>query len=204
VSRLVPFQPALRALDTILGWKDPWMPVERLRMDERRRSWHRCGSGRALVSLVQGCDELYSDEILLGLPERERGRMPCGATVLWARVEGPDQLERARKFRPLPTMAVQEGSSTRRWLLWAVDRWMPYFEVEERNRKIAYRLGATQKHGLPENFWLPAPGSCLRVGRSRPVPIIVRRLESQVFSPDIVTRRLKQPPERDAWKAAAR
>jgi hypothetical protein len=200
VSRLVPFQPALRAIDTLLGYRDPWMPVERRRVDESKRCWHHSGDGKALVTLVAGCDELHSDEILLGLPERERGKMPCGATILWCRVEGPQQIKRAHQFRPLPSVAVQANGV--RWLIWPLRNWLPYFEVEERNRKIAYRLGATQKYGSPEEFWLPAPGSCLRVGRVRPVPVVTRRLEPVAFSPDEVTGGLKEPPAKFDWRQA--
>jgi hypothetical protein len=197
---LVPFQPALRALDLLLGYHDPWLPVDRLRGDERRRNWHRCGDGQALVTLVSRADELWSDELHLGLPERRRGAQPCGATALWARIEGPKELKRAHGFRPLPSVAVQANGV--RWLIWPLDRWLPYFEVEERNRKIAFRLGATQKYGSPENFWLPAPGSCLRVGRSRPVPVVCRRLQPHVFSPDQVTAGLKEPPAKFDWRQA--
>ena len=203
MSRLVPFQPALRALDLLMGWKDPWMPVRRRRDRSERSCWHHCGSDPgALATLVGRCDELYSDEVLLGLPERERGKFPCGATILWARVEGPQQIKRAHQFRPLPSVAVQVNGV--RWLIWPLNVWLPYFDVEERNRKIAYRLGATQKFGVPENFWMPAPGSCLRVDRVRPVPVVCRRLEPQVFSPDVVTGRLKNPPEKFDWREAVR
>jgi hypothetical protein len=197
---LVPFQPALRALDLLLGWKDPWLPVDRLRGDESKRAWHRCGDGSALVTLVSRADELWSDELHLGLSERRRGGQPCGATALWARIEGPKELQRAHGFRPLPSVAVQANGV--RWLIWPLDRWLGYFDVEERNRKIAYRLGATQKYGVPEEFRLPAPGSCLRVGRSRPVPVVCRRLQPVVFSPDQVTGRLKEPPAKYDWRQA--
>lgn len=200
---IVPFQNALSALDLLAGWKDRMMPVERVRMDGRRSCWHVCGSPRALVGLVQRCDELYSDEITLRLPEPRRWGGPMGATILWVRVEGDKQLEHARKFRPLPTMAVAEGSSSRRWLIWAVDRYLPYFEVDERNRKIAYRIGAVQKHGLPEGLRLPAPGSCVRMERARPVPVVCRRLVPVVFDPDAVTRGLRSPPEPKWMEARA-
>ena len=198
MSRLVPFQPALRALDTLLGWRDPWLPVERRRDGETRSCWHRCHDGAALIMLVARADELWSDEVLLGLPERTRGRGQSGATILWCRVEGPKQLKRAYAYRPLPNIAVQEGS--KRWLIWALDRWLPYFDVEDRNRKLAYHLGAVQRFGSPENFALPAPGSCAREGRTRPAPVVTRRLEPGTFAPDALTRRLKEPPDRDAWR----
>ena len=200
MTPLVPLQPVLRAIDHVLGWHDRWLPVDRVREDGTRRCWHHTGDGQALVTLVTRCDELYSDEIHLGLPEANRGGGPMGATFLWARIDGKQQLQRAHRFRPLPSIAV--GHNGTRWLIWPVNQWLPYFDVEERNRKIAYRLGATQKFGLPEEFRLPAPGSCLRVGRARPVPVVCRRLEPVVFSPDQVTKRLKDPPAKYDWRQA--
>lgn len=198
MARLVPFQQALSALDAIMGWRDRWLPVRRLREDAERPCWHHTGNPRALTTLVARSDELWSDEVLLGVPERERGRGPCGATFLWCRVEGPKEIKRAHQFRPLPSVAVQANGV--RFLIWPLKTWLPYFDVEERNRKIAYRLGATQKYGTPENLWMPAPGSCLRVGRARPVPVVCRRLEAVAFKPDQVTGRLKDPPERYDWR----
>ena len=196
---IVRFQDALSALDLLLGYRDRWIPLDHAREGRegarRRRYWHHAGSTRALIEVVRGCDELWSDEIHLGLAEPRRGSGPMGAGILWARVEGKEQLERARKFRPLPTLAVQEGSSTRRWLIWGLREWLPYFDVEQMNRRVAYALRATQKHGLPENFWLPAPGSSLSVGRDRPVPIVARRLQPHVFTAQQVAGRLKDPPE---------
>lgn len=195
---IVRYQDALCALDLLLGWRDPWIPLSRAYAGRggavRRPCWHHAGSPRALVELVRLSDELQSAEVHIGCAEPRRGGGPMGAPVLWVRVEGPEQLKRARRFRPLPTMAVQEGSSTRRWLLWGLREWLPYFDVEQMNKRIAYRLGAVQKHGSPERLWLPAPGSVLSVDRGRPVPVVCRRLVPAVFTARQVAGRLKDPP----------
>lgn len=198
------FSEALAALDTLMGYHDRWMRTEFRREGRTAIFYHRCGNPQALVRLVQRSDELYSDEIVLRLPEHLRWKGQMGGTVLWCRVEGTDQLRRARAFRPLPTLVLQEGSSSRRLLMWGLRTWIPYFDVEDRNRKIAYRLRAVQRFGSPENLVVPAPGTCLRVGRTRPVPIVVSRLTTDVYEPDQITRLLKEPPPvRMPWEVAA-
>lgn len=198
---VAPFQEALQAIDLLAGWAGGWMCVERNRDDQSRLFWHRCGDARGLVDLVRSCDERYSDEILLRLPEPKRWNGgPSGGSILWCRISGSDQLERARRFRPLPTLVLQEGASTRRLLVWGLTDWLGYFDLEEANRKIAYRLRAVQKDGVPENLRIPCPGSCLRVGRQRPAPVVVGRLTTDVYAARQVVGRLKAPPEQKWWE----
>lgn len=196
------FSEALRALDLLMGWRDPWMPID---YGGDRRTWHRCGDPSGLARLIQAWDERWSEEMLLGLPwARMSSGGPCGATILWARVEGKDQTQRAHRFRPLPTMVIREGASSRRLLMWALDEWRDYFDVEKANKRIAYRLRSKQCDGLPERLRVPAPGTCLRVGRTRPVPVVVARLEPVFFSINAVAGRLKDPPpQRMPWETAA-
>lgn len=195
---------ALEAFDWMAGWAGGWMPVERRRdAGHARMWWHHCGqadSGRVLAETVRGLDERWSPEIRLGLPQSRRWNGGVGAvTVLWAVVEGSDQVARAQRFRPRPSMVVRAGVGSRRWLLWALDRPAGYFDVQAANRRLAYALHATQKHGDPDGLSLPAPGSCLRVGRARPVPVVVSRLSVETFALRAVVGRLKEPPPRDAW-----
>ncbi len=96
-------------------------------------------------------------------------------------------------------MALQEGSSSRRLLLWALEESVDFFSIEEANRRIAYHLRAVQKHGDPDALRVPAPGTFLRVGRSRPVPVVVSRLEPDFYTVAGVAGRLKEPPPKDAW-----
>lgn len=191
------------ALAFILGWSAPaWMPVFQDRDGRSVRNWHRVGvrgAGGLLASHVRALDELHSYEVAFGLPRRQRGGGVARGTCLWVRVEGKEQLERARRFRPLPTVALQEGSSSRRLLLWALEESVDFFSLEEANRRIAYHLRAVQKHGDPDGLRVPAPGTFLRVGRSRPVPVVVSRLEPDFFTVGVVAGRLKDPPPRDAW-----
>lgn len=117
----------------------------------------------------------------------------------WCRIEGEKQLKRARWFKPLPTMVLSEGGSTRKWLIWWTNQ-LDYTTAEDFNKRIAYKLGAVQKHGSPENLRIPLPGTCLRVGRSRPVPIVVSRLEPVRFEAAKRFGGLRKPPEVDFSK----
>jgi hypothetical protein len=125
------------------------------------------------------------------------------ASMLWCRVEGSDQLERARRFRPLPSIVFAEGSSSRRLLFWPLEAVHPWGEVLAANRRIAYRLRAVQKHGDPDELVFSAPGTCLRSGRARPVPVRVVRLTVETFTLAQVASRLRDPPE-VRWYEVAR
>jgi hypothetical protein len=137
-------------------------------------------------------------EVLIGMPQAR----PCNGgvsngTVLWCRVEGKEQLARARQFRPLPSLVLAEGSSSRRWLLWSLRETAGYTELVSANRKIAYALKATQKFGDPDLAWLPAPGT--RLGKTASIPVRVARLTAEDWTVRDVTGRLKEPPPKDAW-----
>lgn len=197
------FNEALYAIDFILGWAGGSMPVELT--SERVTFWHRCGQpgdGARLARVVRWHDERLDTEIRLGIPQAG----PCNggvsaATALWAVVDGKDQLQRAWRFKPRPSMVLQAGGGSRRWLLWALSERVDYFALEAANRKIAYALRAVQKHGDPDRISFPAPGTCLREDRARPVPVRVARLTTDSFTAQSVVGRLKEPPPKDAWLA---
>ena len=204
---IVPPRDALQAIDTILGGAEPWMPVERRRdPNVRKLGWHHCGvpgSHRRFADHVRAQDERWSMEVAFGLPRRQRwADGPVRSTVLWVMVSGADQVKRAARLRPAPTLAIREGSSSRRWLVWWLERPIFILDAEQRNRRIAYAVRATQKHGR-DGVWFPAPGSFLRVGRSRPLPVTCSRLTTASYEPDAVTGRLKEPPPADAWLRVA-
>lgn len=155
-----------------------------------------------LAGMVRWLDERHDDDVLIGLPwEHARSGGVSRVSVLWARVEGEEQLRWAKAFRPLPTMILQEGSTTRRWLLWALEEPVGYFDAVDFNRRLAYRFRGVQKWSDPDLLWLPAPGTCLRSDRARPVPIRVSRVTTATFRAGDVAGALKQPPE-PVWMGA--
>lgn len=196
------FDHAAQALLTISAYWGSWMPVRCASWPHTEHCWRR-GPRDDLAGLIRWLDEQYSDEIRLGVPQERIDNGGVGrCSMLWAHVTGHDQLDRAQRFRPRPTLVIAEGTSTARWLIWWLDKPMNYFDVVAANRKVAYALHARQKDGDPDMAWIPAPGSCLRDGRSRPAPVRVSRLTTASFELPAVVGRLREPPDRFAWMDA--
>jgi len=196
------FDEALQWLLVCTSW---WGGALRLRLGSWPLSdviWRRWPED--LAGMVRWLDEQHDDEVMIGLPwDRPTSGGVTKTSVLWARVEGDKQLAWAKRFRPLPTMILQEGSSTRRWLLWALEEPVHYFDAVELNKRLAYKFGAVQKWSDPDLLWLPAPGTCLRSDRARPVPIRVSRVTTATFLAGDVAGHLKAPPE-PVWMSASR
>lgn len=197
------FDIAAQALLLMSAFWGGWLPIRLGSWGQFEMCWRR-GPSQDLAGLVRYLDEHHADTIELGIPRERIPKRPeedgvGRCSILWTRVAGTDQLERARRFRPLPSMVLQEGTSSRRWLIWSLDRPVGYFDAVERNRRLAYAFGAVQKFGNPDEAWLAAPGTCVRSG-SRPVPVRVTRLSTDSYGPQI-TDRLKEPPDKLAWMA---
>jgi hypothetical protein len=189
------FDEALEWLSACSSWWGGWL---RIRLgswgDEDGVIWRRWPED--VAGMVRWLDEEHDDEVLLGLPwSRKDAGGVAKVSLLWARVEGDKQLAWARRHRPLPTMILQEGTSTRRWLLWALEEPVGWVEAVEANKRLAYRFGGVQKWADPDVLWLPAPGTCLRAGRTRPVPIRVSRVTTATFLAGDVAGGLKDPPQ---------
>lgn len=207
------FDEALHALAFILGWHGGIMEVQTWR---EGRGWHSDffdmaapGVGGRLARFVRTTDERYSSEVLLGAPAGKPKGGVGTATAFWVRVEGTVQNRWLASFRPEPTIVLREGSSSRRWALWALEHPVRWVGVDRGNRRLAHRMRAPKKWAEPERLWLPAPGCCLRKDRARPVPVVVERLEPVSFGPlDVIGdrvvdgrrhRALPDAPEADAW-----
>lgn len=192
------FDHAAQAFLTIAAYWRSWMPVRCEQWPHGHYCWRR--GDQDLAGLIRFLDEEYGDEIRLGIPQERIDNGGVGrVSMLWARVSGNEQLQRAQRFRPRPTLVIQEGTSTARWLIWWLERPMSYFDVIAANRKLAYGLHAVQKSGDPDAAWIPAPGSMLR-GK----PVRVTRLTTASFELPAVVAHLKEPPDRFAWLDAAR
>lgn len=206
---VAPWDEALRAIVFILGWNGGIMEVQSW-AEGRSFPSHfitmgQPDSGRRVARWVRMKDERQSAEVLLGVPAARRAGGVRTATAFWARVEGTEQNRWLERFRPVPTIVLREGTSSRRWCLWALEHEVKWQGVDRGNRRISHRLRAPKKHAEPERLWLPAPGSCLRRGKSKPVPVVVERLGVESYRPLDVVGRLPDAPATDAWlKGAAR
>ncbi len=126
-----------------------------------------------------------------------------GARVLWVRVESKRQEEMLRAFRPSPTLVMKEGATCRLVALWSLWRPLGYEYLVRANERLAHAIGSPRKHAVPE-FTFAVPGSCLRLGRARPVPVRVVHFDPEaVFTPRMVVGGLRDAPDRDAWRQAA-
>lgn len=200
------FQDALVALVGITAWGGGWIPVDLARPGHRIQIWipvedSLVRTGQRLADFVQHRDETYSDEIRIGLPRRERGWGTASpSSVLWAATETPDQVKALQRFRPAPTLVLREGSSSRRMALWALERPLAWEWCVRANKRIAHRLRAPKKFADPDLFAVPAPGTCLHLGRARPAPVSVELLEPVAYTARAVVGRLKDAPDPQAWR----
>lgn len=152
--------------------------------------------GLELAERAARWDMLGSKEVAIGLPwSAPSAYGPGKVTVLWAWAETRDSVWRAAKRFPVaPSVALKMGGSCRRLLLWGLDSAEGHVLVQSDNRRIAYRLGAPQKWAEPERLRIPLPGTFLRVGRTRPAPVLVTRLEPDCHDRRQIAGRLKDPP----------
>jgi hypothetical protein len=143
------------------------------------------------------------DVLLSAGSRRRRGFGSCHrAGVLWARVEGKRQALELLRFRPSPTIVLREGSTSRRTALWALRQPLSGEWLDRANRRVAHKLFAAKKWGVPE-FEFHAPGSCLRVGRARPVPVRTEWFDpTALFMAREVVGQLREAPNPNAWRQA--
>lgn len=187
---------ALWALLLLLGWKGGEIPVY---LDGSGPiTWVDLASlargTTALARNVERWDRVQSRQVEIGLPQ-VRGIGPEQSTVLWAWAESRDSVKRAVRRRPAPTMVLRMGTSCRRLLIWALRETVPSISVEAANKRLSYVLRAPQVQADPEKLRIPVPGTFLRVGRKRPVPVLVTLVDTDrtYWRKDVVGR-LKDPP----------
>jgi hypothetical protein len=200
---------AVQAVAFVTGWHGGWAELTTWHAAAPRVKplWIDLGSpavGGRLARLVRAHDERWSSEIRLSLPRKERGwgtvsRVGC----LWA-VCGKQQEKRLQAFRPAPTIVLREGSSARRTALWLLRKPLPYQWALRGNKRIAYRLRAVQKHGDPDELRIALPGTCLRMDRGRPIPVVMEHLDGELrgFGARELFGRLRDPPEVRWWEQA--
>lgn len=153
---------------------------------------------RAVVSAGQDRDVRLAAAL-----RSRRGMGTCSLSrVLWARVEGKKEAAALARFRPCPTLVLREGSTSRMVALWELRQALRYEWVLRGNKRISHALFAPKKWSDLE-FTFPAPGSCLRAGRARPVPVHVEFFDpAAMFRPRDIVGGLKEAPDPNAWREA--
>lgn len=155
------------------------------------------------VELVARMSE-NRDVLVSAGSRRRRGMGTCDrAAVLWCRTETKKSAELLRRFRPSPTLVLREGLTCRMTALWSLQVSLTYEWLVRANRRLAHKLFAAKKWGEAEFAFNP-PGSCLRVGRSRPVPVHCEFYDpAAVYTARQVVGHLKDAPDPNAWREAA-
>lgn len=185
---------ALTFCGFVLGWTGRQMPLTIEGGETRwtRPPWlpdivRRIGGENLDVSAGLACERPDIDTL-------------TQTAVLWAWVEGSEQVAAAKRFRPAPSFVLRMGeTASRRLLIWTMAEPIGAADAEILNRRIAYRLRAPQKWAALEALRVPLPGTQLKVGRKRPVPVVVTRMQMDGFDASFADR-LREPPPRDAWR----
>jgi hypothetical protein len=103
------FADALAYWQLSAAWWGGATPVRLGAWGDGEVMWRR-GARADLADTVRWLDERHDDDVLLGLPhDRPWAGGVSRASMLWARVEGADQLARARRFRPSAVDRVRGG-----------------------------------------------------------------------------------------------
>jgi hypothetical protein len=189
---------AVRFLVFILGWNGGALPVF-VNGREERLLLCKAGTAERLHELARRADLERSAQVEIGLPMRDHG--VGESTVLWAWSRSRDATRRASRFRPTPALVLRFGRGAQRLMLWGLSELVPYVSIEPHNERIAYALHAPRTHCTPEKLRIPLPGTFLRIGRRRPAPVLVTRMEATDYTRSQVTAALKEAPPRDAWRA---
>lgn len=177
------WQHALEALLFIVGWCGGEIPVHVTLDGQEHGTWTRWAPGQVdrVRWLIRELDEQHDVEVSLGMP---RPRVGFGTShhtgCVWVVADSPERVERLSWFKPAPTVVLAYGAV--KVAVWMLERRLKYQHALAANRRIAYRIGAVQKHGDPDLFRLPVPGTCRRVGRVRPAPVGVERLEASSWT----------------------
>jgi hypothetical protein len=189
---------ALWALSLLIGWNGGEIPVY-LDGGEVPVRWLDLASlargTSALAECVERWDRVQSRQVEIGLPQMRGVGEPTASTILWVWAESRESVKHAVKRRPAPTMVLRMGMSCRRLLIWSLREIVPAIVVEASNRRLSYALHAPYVCADPDKLRVPVPGTFLRVGRKRPVPVLTTLVETDrtYWRKDVVGR-LRDPP----------
>lgn len=168
-------------------------PEHRLPCDEILRS------GERLARIAAKLDLEDSAEVAIGLPRVHE--LVYSSTVLWAWVNGKEQVARASKFKPMPSVVLKIGSAgSERLMIWVLNKPVSDTQCFELNERISYALHAPRTRSKPDALRVPLPGTFMRVGRKLAAPVLLTRLHVECGLDYRKFAGLKEPPPKDAWK----
>jgi len=144
------------------------------------------------------------DLTLTAVPYSDRGSrlMQADGSALWVRTESGKSAQLLARFKPRPTLVLQEGSTNRMTAFWMLNGALKPEDIERANRRLSYALH-TKAGDCEPTFRFHPPGVILRQGRSRPVVVHVVE-QTDELHPLSLTRRLKDRPKPDPSKWGGR
>ncbi|MEA2275330.1 MAG: RepB DNA-primase from phage plasmid [Solirubrobacteraceae bacterium] len=189
-------------------------PRPRRSSDPRR--FHRCGDVRALQALARTTREDGLECWCSVLPRTESvpgGRAVTGGALLWADVDTPGTLWRARALRErLPVrLVVESGGAANpreaRWHLYlAVSRWLAPEELEAANARLAELLGGDRVGDRGRLMRLPGTRNLKGGAPGRSCRVVACDLHAPALEPETVVGALPaHPPVASSpWRTSGR
>lgn len=129
-------------------------------------------------------------------------RLRQDSPVLWVRTETRDSCKRLARFRPEPTLVMREGDTCRQVALWSLTAPCPIDKLERANGRLSYSLRCKLKHGA-QGFEFAVPGTVLREGRKRPVPVVAAGGSGEPVGAGALLARLRDRPAPPEWLGRA-
>lgn len=162
--------------------------------------WIAVDETKWLRWLCQSDAAKRGDLSLTAVPYGDRGSrlMQVDGAALWVRTETGDSVKRLARFKPVPTIVLQEGTTKRMVAFWMLERGLSPENIERANRRLSYALN-TKAGDCGPSFRFHPPGVILREGRSRPVVVHVAEQTDELY-PVTITKRLKDRPKPDPSK----
>ena len=122
--------------------------------------------------------------------------------MLWVCVTGIRSNRILERFKPVPSIVLREGDTSRRTAAWPLRKRLAYEWLDRANRRLAHYMHAPKVSCAPETLLAP-PGALVQGDRRSAVPIAVERFEMDGFLARDVVQRLRDAPDPHAWRDAA-
>lgn len=194
----------VRLLWAGLGGSDGFYAIRLTQHDGRRvTAWPGVGR-RGWVESICGDFGWRGDIEWSARAYLDRGsrRLMGDTGASWVRAETGHQVAALEAFDPEPSLVLREGGTVRHVAFWFHPRPLGPDAGERLNRHLAHRLRCAKKWAAQLDF--APPGSVIREGRARPLPVVVAGGSSDLVTVRELCRTLPRAiPDPDAWRARA-
>lgn len=158
-------------------------------------AWFRAAAAhRLLPPLEHLC---WEREPVCGVvPLKRAGRYleRVPSSVIWVRTSTGAAAAKLRQFKPMPDVVIREGGSVRYVAFWALAEPLSGEWTEKATRRLAKHFNGGRYADAELGFSFYLPGTVVRLGRGRPLPVELVRFEAAVHRAGDVVGRMKDPP----------